>query len=358
MDKWLTTVLVKEIKCGRWKLAPLDCLLLLGMTVSGVMLRMSVAEAYPVLDSFGAYTSARLTIQMVSYLFDWGIAVLLALLVYRLVKHKVMSFLAYGITFVLPVLVSASAMWGLGDSIYLFFFMLSLGLLMEGKRNQAVLVYGVSVFFHLSALFLLPLYVLVYLQGKVKLWSFLSPLAGGILHYVLAEGNYFVLFMAEKALVEQRESRLLSYHCPNLFYLIGPDKFVGEYEKVAFFFAIGLMGMLVLILLTKQFGKNAGEILEIALFLSLFLPFTLPGMDERSFLPACLISLVYGFTRLRRFWLPIVITIITYISYSAFFRGESAVPLTGVAFVVLFLIAYMVRVFVKIEGACGKEPEE
>ena len=342
MDKWLTTVLIKEIKCGKWQLAPLDFLLLIGMTVSGIMLRSTVSEAYPVLKSHGAYVDAEIAIRTIGYLFDWAMAVLLAMLVYKLTKHKVKSFLAYGITFVLPVFVSASAMWSLGDSIYLFFALLSLSLYLVEKRNLAVLVYGISVFFNLHALFLLPLYALVYLRGKVKLLSFLSPLAGGILHYVLADGNYFILFTAEKALLTQRESKLLSYHCPNLFYLIGPDKFVGEYEQVAFFFAVGLIAMLVLVLLTKKLGTTTEEILEIALCLCLFLPFTLPGMHERSLLLACTFSLVYGFVKLQRFWLPIVITTITYISYSGFFRGESAVPLTAVAFVVLFLIGDVV----------------
>ena len=346
MDKWLTTVLVKEIKCGIWQLAPLDFLVLIGMTVCGIMLRMTVAGSYPVLETYGAYVSAKMGIQVVCYLFDWAIAVLLAVTVFGLTKHKIKAFLAYGITFVLPVLVSASAMWGLGDSIYLFFALLSFVLFLHEKRNLAVLIYGMSVFFHPYALFLLPLYALAYLQGKIKLLSFLSPLAGIVLHYVLAKGNSFILFAAENALVEQRESKLLSYNCPNLFYIIGPDKFVNEYEKVAFFFAVGLMAVLVLVLLTKKLGNTTIEILEIALFLCLFLPFTLPGMHERSFLLACVISLVYGFVKLQRFWLPIVITTITYISYSAFFRGESAVPLTGVAFVVLFLIAYMVWQFV------------
>ena len=351
MDKWLTTVLVKEIKGGKWQFAPIDILMLIGMTVCGIMLRMTVAGSYPVLETYGAYVSTKAGIQIVCYVFDFAIAALLAIAVFGLTKHKIKGFLAYGITFVLPVLVSASAMWALGDSIYLFFALLSFVLFLNEKNNVAVLIYGVSVFLNPYALFLLPLYVLAYLQGKIKLVSFLTPVAGAVLHYMLANANGFILFDAESALLKQRESKLLSYNCPNIFYIIGPDKFVNEYEKVALLFAIGFTAVLVLVLLTKKLGANITEKLEIALFFSLFLPFFLPGMNERSLVLACLISLVYGFVKLHRFWLPIVITIIAYISYSAFFRGESAVPLTGVAFVLLFLIAYLVGQFVKQESA-------
>lgn len=350
MDKWLTTVLVKEIKGGKWQFAPIDVLLLIGITVCGVMLRMTVAGSYPVLETYGPYVSAKMGIQIACYIFDFAIAVLLAVTVFQFTKHKIKGFLAYGIAFVLPVLVSASAMWALGDSIYLFFALLSFVLFLNEKSNLAVLIYGISVFLHPYALFLLPLYVLAYLQGKIKLASFLSPIAGVALHYVLANANSFVLFAAENALLKQRESKLLSYNCPNIFHIIGPDKFVNEYEKVALLFTIGLTAVLVLVLLTKKLGNTVAEKIEIALFLSLFLPFFLPGMNERSLVLACVISLVYSFVKLHRFWLPIVITIISYISYSAFFRGESAVPLTGVAFVLLFLIAYLVGQFVKTES--------
>lgn len=350
MDKWLTTVLVKEIKCGKWQFAPIDILMLIGMTVCGIMLRLTVAGSYPVLETYGAYVASKANIQSVSYVFDFAISVLLANAVFKLTNHKIKGFLAYGITFVLPVLVSASAMWALGDSIYLYFALLSFVLFLNEKNNTAVLFYGFSVLLHPHALFLLPVYVLAYLQGKVNLASFLSPVAGVVMHYVLANANGFTLFDAENTLLKQRESKLLSYNCPNIFHIIGPDKFVNEYEKVALLFAIGFTAVLVLVLLTKKLGNNISEKLEIALFFSLFLPFFLPGMNERSLVLACLISLVYGFVKLHRFWLPIVITIIAYISYSAFFRGESAVPLTGVAFVLLFLIAYLVGQFVKTES--------
>ena len=151
-----------------------------------------------------------------------------------------------------------------------------------------------------------------------------------------------MLFALEQSLLRGRGEKQLSYNCPNLFYLIGTDKFVFEYEKVAAIFSIGLVLVLLAVLLTKQIGFKMQELSECALLLCLFLPYTLPGMNERSFLPACLIALLYGFVCVNRFYLPIVLTTITYISYSAYFRGESAVPLTGVSFVVLALIIHVV----------------
>jgi len=340
VDKFLTEFLVKEIKAGKLQLAPLDYLLLIGMTVSGVMLRVSVADycSLPVVDYYIVHETG---LKVVGYLFDWAIALLLACLVYSLTAHKIKSLLAYGITFVLPVLVSGSAMWGMGDSVYLFFMLLAFGLLLKEKWELSLIVFGVSVFFHANALFLLPLYVLIYLQGKVKWYGFLSPLFGRLLRGALGRTVRFPLFEAERLLLESREQKLLCYNCPNLFELIGPDKFVEEYKTVALIFSVGLVVVLVTILLTKSSAVTTQRIFVTALFFCLFLPYTLPGMNERSFLPACLLSLLYGFVFLNRFYLPVLLTTITYISYSAYFRGESAVPLAGVSFVLLALMVYV-----------------
>lgn len=364
MDEFLTGFLVKEIKIGKILLTPLDLLLLVGMTVSGIMLRYSVA-GYSALPDSGSYLALETGLKMTGYVFDFALAVLLGVLTRRLTGHMVRALLAYGIAFVLPVFVSGSAMWGMGDSIYLFFLLCSFGLLLLEKRQLSLLVYGVSVFFHPYALFLLPLYILLTFRGEMPVWCFLSPLAGSILRMVLPlwgrmeearaalEGSklrmvlcakgFFPPFAAERLLLESRGERLLSYNCPNLFQIIGTDKFVMEYEKVALVFSLGLTLILLAVLSYRQMSLEGEMLFRLALLFCLFLPYTMPGMHERSLLPACLVSLFYGFVYLRRFYLPILLTTAAYISYSAYFRGESVVPLAGVAFVWLALLVWLMR---------------
>lgn len=350
MDKFLTQFLVKEIKFGKkTSLAPLDILLLLGITFAGVMLRLCVA-GYSFIpeesELYAGYMELATGLKVTGCIFDLALAVLLALMVYQFTGHKIKSFFAYGITWVLPVLVSGSVMWGMADSVYLFFALLSMKLLFEKKGGMALFIYGISLFFNWSALFLLPVYLLLYLEGKFSFAGFLSPVVFGVLKGVMTYGNLNIripMFEAEEMLMLQRGEKLLSYSCPNVFFIIGPDKFVTEYEKVALAFTVGLTIMLLVLLLTKKVAWDHVKILELSLFFSIFIPFTAPGMNERSLVPACILALVYGFVNLGKFYLPIVLTTIAYISYSAYFRGESAVPLTGVAFLVLALLVYLLR---------------
>ncbi|MBO6015004.1 MAG: hypothetical protein J6P60_00255 [Lachnospiraceae bacterium] len=345
MDEFLTDFLVKEKKAGRILLAPLDILLLIGMTVCGVMLRFSVA-GYCILPASGVYAAYERGLKLAGYGFDFAIAVLMAILVWQLTAGKKRAFLAYGITFTLPVLVSGSAMWGMGDAIYLFVLLLAFGLLLLGKGEFSLLLLGVGIFLNMHALFLLPVYLLLLYRGKIRLYAFVPPIALGILHFIPVLQRGYPIFVVQRLLLAAREETLLSYNCPNVFALIGPDKFVAEYQVVSWVFAIGFVLMLLAVLAGKeQAGKEQiaqEKLFALSLFFCMFLPYTLAGMHERSLLPACMIAMLYGFVNLRRFYLPIVLVAITYISYSAYLRGESAVPLVAVSFALLALIVHMI----------------
>lgn len=349
MDKFITEFLVKEIRIGKMLLAPIDLLVLIGMTVAGIMLRTSVFGYTFVNEEsalYGSYMEVAAGMKFTGCVFDMALALLAAAIVYQLTGHKIKSFLAYGITAVLPVLVAESVMWGTADSVYLFFAMLSMHFLLKDKTDAAVLVYGISVFLNGFALFLLPLYLVLFLNGKTHLYSFSLPLLGGVLRSILMGtegGSAFPLFTVEHLLAVSREEELLSYNCPNIFGIIGADKFTSEYKWVALFFVIGLIMMYCMVLITRELSWTKEQLLEISLFFCLFIPFVAPGMNERSFLLADMLALVLGFMNLKKFYLPVIMVTVTYISYSAYFRGESALPVAAVSFAVLILIAHLVK---------------
>lgn len=347
MDKWLTDFMVKECKVGKLLLAPLDFLLLIGITFAGIMLRAAVFSYYFLNEEqvlYSKYMEIAFEMKIFSCICDVALAIMVAASVYRLTKKKIKTMLAYGITFVLPVVVSNSAMWGTADSAYLFFLVLAVSLSIAEKNDAALIVFGISLFLNGHAIFLLPLFALFLLQGKVHWYGFSVPLLGGILRYILMaeeSGVKIPLFEVERILALSRECKLLSYGCPNVFGIIGADKFVYEYEKVAFAFAVGFAVMYVLFLLEKKVVMNTEWVLRVSVFLCMLLPFIAPNMNERSLLPICILSLIWGFYQLDKFWVPVVMTTIGYISYSSYFRGESAVPYQAVAFAMLVLICYL-----------------
>ena len=136
MDKKITDFLVKEIKIGKWMLAPIDLLLFVAAAVFSVMIRISVVD-YTAIE-LPAFVKCGNMLSIVTGITDLLLAVLGAMIVYDLTGRKIRAFLAYAILLMLPVLCASCAMWDMGDSIYIFFAVLSLYLLMKDKGNAYV----------------------------------------------------------------------------------------------------------------------------------------------------------------------------------------------------------------------------
>lgn len=344
MDKKITDFLVKEIKIGKWMLAPIDLLLLVAAAVFSVMIRISVADYTAIeLPAFVKYGNM---LGIATGITDLLLAVLGALIVYDLTGRKIRAFLAYAVLLLLPVLCASCAMWGMGDSIYIFFAVLSLYLLMKDKGNASLVCYGISLFLSRYAFFLLPVYAIAFMQKKNKLFYFIFPLCGvwfrnGIVH----QSGYLPVpsFEMERLFVKLRGESLLSQNWPNIFQMTGTDKFIQEYSLVAKVAAASLM-LLVIMLVLAQSREMSGEgIWYVGLVLSILIPYVMPQMDERAGLLSCVLYLLFAMKHPDLYYLAIIQVIITYISFSAYFRGESVIPLSAAALAELFVLLTIVR---------------
>ncbi len=339
MDKKITDFLIKEIKIGKWMLAPIDLLLFVAAAVFSVMIRISVAD-YTAID-LPAFVKYGNMLGIVTGITDLLLAVLGALIVYDLTGRKIRAFLAYAILLLLPVLCASCAMWGMGDSIYMFFAVLSLYLLMKGKGNASLVSYGISLFLSRYAFFLLPIYAIAFMQKKNKLFYFIFPLCGvwfrnGIVH----QSGYLPIpsFEMERLFVKLRGESLLSQNWPNIFQMIGTDKFIQEYSMVAKVAAAALMLLVIMLVLLQNREMSGESIWYVGLVLSVLIPYVMPQMDERAGLLSCVLYLLFVMKHPDLYYLAIVQVIITYISFSAYFRGESVIPLGAVALAELFVL--------------------
>lgn len=344
MDKKITDFLVKEIKIGKWMLAPIDLLLFVAAAVFSVMIRISVVDYTAIeLPAFVKYGNM---LSFVTGITDLLLAVLGSLIIYDLTERKIRAFLTYAILMMLPVLCASCAMWGMGDSIYIFFAVLSLYLLMKGKGNASLVSYGISLFLSRYAFFLLPVYAIAFMQKKNKLMYFIFPFCGvwfrnGIVH----QSGYLPVpsFEMERMFVKLRGESLLSQNWPNIFQMIGTDKFIQEYSLVAKVAAASLMLLVIMLVLLRSWKMSGEGIWYVGLVLSILIPYVMPQMDERAGLLSCVLYLLFAMKHPDLYYLAIVQVIITYISFSAYFRGESVIPLSAVALAELFVLLLTIR---------------
>jgi hypothetical protein len=346
MEQKFINWLVTEHK--KTTIAPIDYLLLLGTLAAGVFLRLSVWSA-PLENA--PYQNSMLSMQIVTLLFDVLVAVMLGILVHKLTSHKILAFLAYGIGMLLPVMAAGSAMWAMGDSVYLFFVLMSMYLLLSDEKYfvYSLVFYGMAVFFNLYALFLFPVYIWCFWQqktGENRILGFVSPVLGVILHMLMDKGvnAAFVLFREEGKLMAAREAVSLSYHFPNLYQVIGADVYIHEYGTAFRYLVMGAV-LIVTVLGIRLIKEMTQEkVIGLSLILSIAIPWFLPFMDERAGLLAAIISLLYGFMNLKQFYIPIIQVTITYLASAAYFRGESFLPLCGIALIQLGVLLYLIAV--------------
>lgn len=342
MDKKITDFITTELKIGNIHAAPIDLLLWVFASVFALMARISVASYTAA--SLPSYVELVAGLKVVTGVFDVLLSLLVGFYVYRLTRHKVKAYLAYAVTLLLPVLCAGSAMWGMGDSVYVFFAVLSLLLLQEEKGSASLVSYGVSLFLSRYAFFLLPVYAIAFLQKKNKLIFFLFPLCGaGLRSFIVSRGGkqVFPLFEADRLFRSTRGDTLLSYNWPNIYQLIGTDKFVIEYGAVARWLVMALMLAIVAAAFTAGRELSRDNLTAFAALLCMLVPFFMPQMDERCGLLADILLLIAAMQHTGLYYVAILHNILSYMAYSAYFRGESVVPFSYVALVNLFLIAVM-----------------
>jgi hypothetical protein len=72
-------------------------------------------------------------------------------------------------------------------------------------------------------------------------------------------------------------------------------------------------------------------------------PFIMPQMDERSGLLADVLLVIFVMQCTEKYYLALLQVTISYIAYSAYFRGESVLPLSAVALAELGILLILLR---------------
>ena len=346
MDKALREFLVKEIKFKRCSLAPLDILLLIGTSVAGACLRESVVSYVSMEGITMAQTAMLNQLKLLSFLFDTFLAILVMDMVITHTGNKIKGFLAYGVMILLPVLAASSAMWGLGDQVYVFFALLAVAYLLKGKKNLGLISLGISILINSNGLFLLPVFIGLYLKKEVKTVSFLAPLFGFVGNRLLVTGILPIkipMITADNLLKSTREKALLSYNYPNIYQIFGTEQFVEEYSQAAYWFVICLGLIMGIIIGLSKRPLTKERIVRLFVLSAIVIPYFAPFMNERSGMLADVTAVVLGFFVFKKFYIPLVQVIISYVAYSAYFRGESVMPMALVAAVSLVLIMDLIR---------------
>ena len=211
--------------------------------------------------------------------------------------------IAFGAALLLPTVVLNGAYWGQCDAIYGALCIHAAALALEGKSKTSVALMGAAFAFKLQAVFLLPLWGVLWLAGRVKfrqLWVF--PLA------------YFAMIAPAMALgkpladivgvyfKQMGEYPRLTLNAPSVYQFLPYGAELNE--KLASRLGIIAAAVLVLALLALGFwlrGRlDRDTAMTIAVVLCVGVPFLLPHMHERYFFLADVFTLCWACANVRR----------------------------------------------------------
>jgi Gpi18-like mannosyltransferase len=262
-------------------------------------------------------------IKSISLLGDFALAFVVLLLVRLKYDRRPVWLAAFAAVLFAPTIFFNSALWGQCDAIYTTFLLAALYCLLKQWAGRALLFFSIAFAFKLQALFLLPLFFVLWAKGELPLKYFLlipavyvtlclpALLAGRPFHDLLT------IYLAQTNTYPR-----LTSSAPNLYQWL-PDNAV--FGRPGLIFAVALVGFLSYACLKSEARWGKHLTVRLALASALLVPFALPYMHERYFYAADCIAIVYGFYFPRRFYVPLAVVTISLFSYFPFLFSDMTV---------------------------------
>ena len=267
-------------------------------------------------------------IKLLSIFFDIILAYAGLLLVRRCGGSRLRAAVCFFIILFLPTVLLNSACWGQCDSIYVSFALLGIALAIPSQKEQghpllSMICIAVSFGFKLQAVFLMPIWLLLWVWQKYKwYWFAVFPLA------------YLVLILPAVLLgrpltdavmlyVDQADTvgTALNYNAPSLTALLQNSSSPESVSHILIVYAFAATFLILLIGILLRNRMNTKLFLCFASLIVLVIHFLLPHMHDRYFYAGDVLTAVLAVCIP---WLS-VSAILTefgsYICYLAYFTG-------------------------------------
>lgn len=288
------------------------------------------------------FLNTLLLMKMVSIFFDFVAAFAILFIVYHCKKNTTLAIAAYGCLLLAPTVLTNSSMWAQCDIIFTSFVLWSIYFMLKNKPVPAMIFYGAAFAFKLQTFFVLPLFVILWMKGKVKLKHFLFvPLMYlvGIIPGLLA-GQDFIDLISVYVMQAQGKMDIyaLSHKFPNIYQLVGIDKFLIEYADAGIWLTLAALMVLMYSLARKQYELTDSLILQMAMLFTMTVVFFLPHMHERYAILVDVIAIAYAFCNPKKFYIPILVILSSFAGYSIYLAKQDPVPMYVYTLIFVFVM--------------------
>jgi len=286
---------------------------------------------------------ALIKIKMAWCVFD----VLLVYFTYRIVALRWAGWripaLAALVMAFLPTVVVNSSFYGQCDALWAAFLVGGLYQLLRWRQWWGVTLFAVAVAIKPQAIFIFPVLLLLVLAGQVRWRTLLAvPLVYLVLDLpaIVAGRSPIELLTIYNPDRQSKYITALTANAPNVYAFLPVTTRLDTLRTLGYVFAAVLVLGVLYTLIASRVPLDARRIVTAATLFALLVPFVLPGMHERYFYLADVLTVVLAFYRPRLWFLPLLVQAASLLSYLPFlFWQEPHGPLVGLRVLATLMLA-------------------
>jgi len=273
--------------------------------------------------------------------------VLLAFFTYKIVAWRWpgrrVATVAALVMLMLPTVVINASFYGQMDAMWASFALGGLYFLLRDRPWWGVSLCTVALAIKPQGIFIFPLVLLLVLAGRIPWRSLLAAPAVfvGLDLPAIALGRHPLELLTIYSLGRQGSHvPMLSQHAPSVYAFIPTaGNRVESVRMLGYIFAATLVLGICYVLVVRGVALTRERIVTAATLFAILLPFTLPGMHERYFFLADVLSVVLVFFRPRLWFVPMLVEAASLMSYETYLFGHSTLMLPMVVPATLMLAA-------------------
>lgn len=269
-------------------------------------------------------------IKALSIVFDvilaWGAMQLIG--VYTASSAKRLT--AFFLVLYWPTVILNGAYWGQCDSIYTAFAVISIYLALRSRGAAAMICIAVSFAFKLQAVFIMPIFVVLLIAKRVKLWHFvLFPVTYVVLMLPAVMAGYplldtITLYFDQMGTV----GSALNYNSSSIYALFGNVSNESLASALGILAAFTLMGGVFLWAFMRRRYLNDWALLGCAVILAVGIPYLLPHMHERYFFVADILTMLLAVAAPEFMVLPVLCEFASLLGYHAYLKMRYLLPMS------------------------------
>lgn len=229
-----------------------------------------------------------------------------------------------------PTVILNGAYWGQCDSIYTAFAVISIYLALRSRGAAAMICIAVSFAFKLQAVFIMPIFVVLLIAKRVKLWHFvLFPVTYVVLMLPAVMAGYplldtITLYFDQMGTV----GSALNYNSSSIYALFGNVSNESLASALGILAAFTLMGGVFLWTFMRRRYLNDWALLGCAVILAVGIPYLLPHMHERYFFVADILTLLLAVAAPEFMVLPVLCEFASLLGYHAYLKMRYLLPMS------------------------------